>query len=139
MKAGQLQNDPGSHFTLVSNLNCGSGEVNVYETFGPYRNQEALLTPNGKTLLKILCNSEKLKVNCINVQLQEESECGAIAVALAVNLCFYAPDEEAIFRKVLNVRKTFLDCMKNDRLNYFNMAPRKFVAGLSKVLFSINT
>ena len=137
MKAGQLQNDPGSHFTLVSNLNCGSGEVNVYETFGPYRNQEALLTPNGKTLLKILCNSEKLKVNCINVQLQEESECGAIAVALAVNLCFYAPDEEAIFRKVLNVRKTFLDCMKNDRLNYFNMAPRKFVA--SKVLFSINT
>ena len=140
MKAGQqAQHDPGSHFTLVSNLNCGSGEVNVYDTFGPYRNQEALLTPNGKTLLKTLCNSENLKVNCINVQLQEESECGAIAVALAVNLCFYAPDEEAIFRKVLNVRKTFLDCMRNNRLNYFKMAPRKYVAECSKVLFSINT
>lgn len=139
MKAGQLQTDPGSHFTLVSNLNCGSGEVNVYETFEPYRNQEALLTPNGKNLLKTLCNSENLKVNCINVQLQEESECGAIAVALAVNLCFYAPDEESIFRKILNVRPTFLACMKNNRLNYFKMDQRKFVAESSKVLFSINT
>ena len=140
MAAGQLQNDPGSHFTLVSNLNCRPGEINVYETFGPYRNQEALLTSNGKTLLKTLCNSEssKLKLNCINVQEQEESECGAIAVALAVNLCFYAPDEEAIFRKVVNVRKMFLDCMKNNRLNYFKMAQRKFVPEMSKVLFSIN-
>ena len=135
---GKIQNESCGHFTLVSNLHCGPEEVNVYETFGPFRDPESLLTPNGKILLKSLCNSENLKVNCINVKEQEESECGAIAVALAVNLCFFAPSEEALFRRIIDVRKLFLDCMKHNSLTYFKMAPRQKVDEDSKVIFSIN-
>ena len=139
-QAGGFANEPGGHFTLVSNLHCRPGEVNIYETFEPYRDQEALLTPNGKTLVKTLCNSENknLKVNAVNVKLQDESECGAIAIALAVNLCFYAPSEEAVFRKIVKVREVLLDCLKNNHLNYFKMAPRQNISEHSKVLFSIN-
>ena len=139
MTAGRLASEPGSHFTLVSNLNCGQEEVNVYETFPPYKQPENLLTPNGKTLLKILCNStSNLQVNCVNVKEQEESECGALAVALAVNLCFYAQSEETLFRKIMDVRKTFLDCMKNNSLTYFKMSQRVQINEDSKVAFSIN-
>ena len=139
MTAGRVASEPGSHFTLVSNLNCGQKEVNVYETFPPYKQPESLLTPNGKTLLKILCNStSNVKVNCMNVKEQEESECGALAVALAVNLCFYAQSEETLFRRIIDVRKTFFDCMKNNSLTYFNMGPRDEINEESKVALSIN-
>ena len=47
LRIGQKLHEPGSHFSLVSNLNCRQGEVNVYETFAPYRDQQALLTQNG--------------------------------------------------------------------------------------------
>ena len=139
MKAGHIENEPGGHFTLISNLHCQQGEVNIYETYGPYRTAESLLTPNGRTLLNILCNSEAstLKVNCINVAKQEESECGAISVALGVNLCFFAPSENAIFKRISNVRETYLDCMKRNSLTYFKMSPR-MINDDFKVLFSIN-
>ena len=139
-EAGNVDNAPGGHFTMVSNINCENSEVNVYETFGPYRTAESLLTPSGKTLLKMMCNSEisGLKVNCINVAEQLESECGALAVALGVNLCFFAPSEDAIFRQIFDVRKTYLHCMKNNMLTYFKMAQRVYVPDASKVLFSIN-
>ena len=124
------------HFTLVSNLFCEENEVNVYETFTPYRCVKGLLTENGIKLLKSLCNAEKkvLKVNCMDVAEQWESECGAIAVALAVNLCFSAPSENDVFKKTENVRQTFLNCMQNNSLTYFKLAPR-YIEG--KVLFTL--
>lgn len=139
LRIGQKLHEPGSHFSLVSNLNCRQGEVNVYETFAPYRDQQALLTQNGQKLIKSLYNSKNnpLLVNAINVELQDESECGAIAVALAVSLCFHAPSEEAIHRKFLDVRKNLLECMKQNNLNYFRMAPQEDVPEHSKILFSI--
>ena len=78
------QCSPGSHYTLVSNLQCKDGQVDVYETFEHYRTQDSLLTADGNKILKILASSEELQINCINVQLQEESECGAISLGLAV-------------------------------------------------------
>jgi hypothetical protein len=138
MKTGTANNEPGGHFTLMSNLFCESNEVNVYETYTPYRNGKNLLTPNGKTLIKSLCNSESefLNVNCINVAEQSESECGALAVALAVHLCFYAPTENAIYKRIHNVRKTFLDCMKHNSLTYFKMTKRSVEID-QQVMFSI--
>ena len=126
LKKGTRGSEPGSHFTMISNLFCDSNEVNVYETYSPFRNNENLLTNNCKSLLKILCQSESatLKVNCINVAEQSESECGALAVALAVHLCFYHPSENAIYKRLQNVRQTFLDCLKQNSLTYFKMTKR---------------
>ena len=126
LKKGSRGSEPGSHYTLISNLFCDSNEVNVYETYSPFRNDENLLTQNCKSLLKSLCQSESatLKVNCINVAEQSESECGALAVALAVHLCFYHPSENAIYKKLQNVRQTFLDCLKQNSLTYFKMTKR---------------
>ena len=75
---------PGSHYTMVSNIGCNKGEVNVFETFEPFRSPESLLTADGAKLLKLLCRSEEneLKVNAINVKIQDECECGALAFGL---------------------------------------------------------
>ena len=125
--AGSSDGVPGSHFTLVSNLFCGEDEVNIYETYGPLRDAGSLLTPTGKKLIKRLCNSVydgDITVNCINVAEQEESECGVLSVALAVHLCFYAESENAIYNRIMDVRKTFLDCLKHNSLTYFKMTKR---------------
>jgi hypothetical protein len=125
--AGSSDSVPGSHFTLISNLFCGEDEVNIYETYGPLRDAKSLLTPTGKKLIKRLCNSVyegDITVNCINVAEQEESECGVLSVALAVHLCFYAESENAIYNRIVDVRKTFLDCLKHNSLTYFKMAKR---------------
>ena len=137
-KGGDKSSEPGGHFTLVSNLFCDPNEVNIYETYRPYRNAANLLPPNSIKLVKSLCNSEEklLNVNCVNVAEQSESECGALAVGLAVHLCFYAPSEEAIYNRIENVRKTFLNCMKHNSLTYFKMAPRNLEDN-KKVLFTI--
>lgn len=89
------------HYTLVSNIHCGPNEVNVYETLSSYRQQTSLLTIEQRKLVKSLLKAEndKVKVNCINVLPQIESECGAISVGLAVKLCFSAPEEKAVFEK----------------------------------------
>ena len=55
--------EPGSHYTLVSNISCEQGEVNVYETFDPFRTEESLLTKEGKKLIKILTSCEKNTTN----------------------------------------------------------------------------
>ena len=137
MKRKEKKSEPGGHFTLVSNLFCGENEVNVYETFTPYRCVKSLLTKNGIKLLKSLCNSGQnvLKVNCMDVAEQWESECGAISVALAVHLCFSAPSENDVFKRIENVRQTFLNCMQNNSLTYFQLSPRYIE---QKVLFTIN-
>ena len=127
----------GSHFTLVSNLNCKTNEVNVYETFAPYRSADALLTKDGVRLLKSLTKSDKLTVNCLNVQLQDESECGAISLALAVQLCFYPPDGDDIYHKMKNVRKELYWCFKDNQINYFTSTKRT-VKPSERILFSQN-
>ena len=114
--------EPGSHFTLVSNLFCGSQEVKVYETFQPFRNAENLLTADGKRLIKLLCNTEKeLTVSCVNVAEQVESECGALSVALGVHLC---SEENEIYNNIIDVRSTYLNCLQQNRLSYFKMSRR---------------
>ena len=128
---------PGSHFTLVSNLQCKAGEVNIYETFEPFRTPESLLTTDGIKLLKILTHSSQLRVNCIDVQLQDESECGAISLGLAVQLCFYASDEDAIQYKLRDVRKELFRCLKNNQISYFAYSKPK-IKKAGKVLFSMN-
>ena len=67
------------HFTLISNIHCSSREVNIFETLPAYRRPSTLLTEAQKCLLKVLTNTENdiLKVNCVNVFPQEESECGS--------------------------------------------------------------
>ena len=74
----------GSHYTMVSNIGCRKDEVNVFETFEPFRSPGSLLTDDGSKLLKILCRSEEspLKVHAINVKIQDECECGALAFGL---------------------------------------------------------
>ena len=126
----------GSHYTLVSNFNCKSNEVNVYETFAPYRSADALLTNDGVRLLKSLTKSDKLTVNCVNVQLQDECECGAISIALAVQLCFAESDDD-IYYKMKDVRKDLYQCFKENRINYFTCT-KKSVKPSERLLFSMN-
>ena len=125
----------GSHFTLVSNLRCGPNEVNVYETFAPFRSPDAILTSDGVNMLKILTKSKELKVNCVNVQLQEECECGAISLALAVQLCFFSGDE--VYHKMKDVRRDLFRCFKDDQLNYFSSTKRT-IRSDDRILFSLN-
>ena len=130
--------EPGSHYTLASNIFCEQDEVNVYETFGPFQTEKSLLNEQGKKILKILsnCETKPLKVNAINVKTQEECECGLLACALAVQLCFHAADEGAVFKKVLDVRKTTLQCLQNNALVPFKTSG-KHVKADDKILFSI--
>ena len=130
----------GGHFTLVSNLFCSENECNVFETFGPYRSSESLLTSNGKRLLRYLCNSgeNQLKVKCIDVNLQEENECGAIAFGLALQLCFYY-HEGGLNTKFKDVRKHLLSCLKENALVDFPHSNETLNSTeIEKVLFSIN-
>ena len=126
------------HYTLVSNLFCGENECNIFETFDPYRDPDSLVTDNGKNLIKYLCNSGNnvLTLKCIEVVDQEESECGALAFALALQLCFFY-HEEGLNIKFRDVRKHFLSCLKRNELVDF---PHDRIANNSeiKVLFSIN-
>ena len=130
--------EPGSHYTLVSNISCEQGEVNVYETFDPFRTEKSLLTEEGKKLVKILTSCEKtlLKVNAVNVKLQEESECGLLACALAVQLCFHAAEENAVYKKILDVRKTALQCLQMNDLVPFNTSGKIKRADIKR-LFTI--
>ena len=83
-KQNRVVADAGSHYTMISNIGCAENEVNVFETFQPFRSPSSLLSDDGKRLLKILCHSkeEPLKVNAINVKIQDECECGALAFGL---------------------------------------------------------
>ena len=107
----------GGHFTLISNLFCADNECNVYETFEPYRNPRSLLKEDGKRLLRSLCNAgdTTLKVKCIDVNLQEENECGPLAFGLALQLCFYY-HEGGLNSKLRDVRKHLLSCLKANEL-----------------------
>ena len=128
---------PGCHYTLVSNLQCGDGEVNVYETFEPLRSRTHLLTQDGKKVLKALTLSENLKVNCVNVQPQRENECGAISIALAIQLCFYPENEAAIQSRLIDVRTELFRSLKQNQLDYFKYAKVK-TGQCEKILFSID-
>ena len=67
---GEKRNDLViGHFTLISNIHCEPGEVNVFETLPAYRRRSALLTEEQKKLLKIVMqsNDAEVKVNCVNV------------------------------------------------------------------------
>ena len=87
--------------------------------------------------MKILTKSQNLIVNCKNVQLQEESECGPLAVALAVQLCFHAADEGAVHLKMKNVRKQLFTCLKDNQIDYFKCSKVK-MTDEQKTLFSVN-
>ena len=117
---------------------CDSNnEIDVYETFQPYRSQSSLLTNDSKRLFKILTGSESVKVNCINVQLQDESECGAISLGLAVQLCFFPSDGFEIHYKLKNVRQDLFRCLKDNQMNYFS-STRKSIQQEEKILFTLN-
>ena len=128
---------PGCHYTLVSNLQCGDGEVNVYETFEPFRSRTHLLTQDGKKVLKALTLQENLKVNCVNVQPQQENECGAISLGLAVQLCFYPENEVAIQSRLVDVRNELFRSLKQNQLDYFKYVKVK-TGQMEKNLFSID-
>ena len=139
IKTGNQPTDGNAgHFTLVSNMFCEEGECNVFETFGPFRNKENLLTSDSKKLLKQLCNVglNPLTVKCIDVNLQEENECGAIAFALALQLCAYY-HEGGLNTRFLNVRKHLLSCLKQNDLVDFPHTKSTDDKPNETVLFSI--
>ena len=127
---------PGSHYTLVSNLHCADDEVNIYETYQPFRNPKNLLRESGVKVIKMLTKSNSLKVNCMNVQDQTESECGAIALGLAVQLCFYPAGEGATQYRMHNVRRELFRCLHENQLSYFKCSKVKS-APQDKVLFTM--
>ena len=114
------------HFTLVSNFNCDDGEVNVYETFEGFRCEKQLLLDQGLDLIRILSGSQggDIVVNCVNVQLQEENECGLLSCALAAQLCLNSPADREFLKKVHKVRETSLECFKQDCLLPFKTTGR---------------
>ena len=136
-QAGAIAPEPGSHYTLVSNLHCKEGEVNVYETFGPYRCPQFLLKESTLKLIKMLTQSKSLKINCMAVQEQTESECGAISIGLAIQLCFYPAEEGAIHYQLNCLRTELFRCLKENQLSYFNYSKLKS-APQGKVLFTMD-
>ena len=139
IKSGKQPADLNAgHFTLVSNLFCNDKECNVFETFGPYRNEEHLLTSNAKKLVKLLCNAgnNPVVVKCIEVCLQEENECGAIAFALAIQLGFYYYDG-GLNARFVNVRQHLLSCLRKNALVDFPNIGGEVDRPIENVLFSI--
>ena len=127
------------HFTLMSNIHCEPGEVNVYETLPAFRSPSALLTKEQKALLKRITYSEfnSLKINCINVNPQRELECGAISFGLAVKLCFTAPDEKSVQESFVDVRRDFTECLRTNDLVEFQSKREKHTLDQNEILFSI--
>ena len=125
------------HYTLISTLNCNPGEVNVYETLPAYRNERQLLTEEQKSVLKIMTKTEgsKLKVKCINVSPQKESECGAICIGLGTKLCFTTEDEGLIFNHFVDPRRDFVASLRRNLIFDFETEDRNIDG--KKVLFSI--
>ena len=126
------------HYTLVSNIHCESSEVNIFETLPAYRNVERLLTEEQKKVLKMLTNTENetLKVNCVNVFPQSESECGAICIALAAKLCFTAKEERSIFERFVNSREDLVSCLTSNDLISFKSLNIRSPLSFNEVLFS---
>ena len=81
--------------------------------------------------------SENLKVNCVNVQPQQENECGAISLGLAVQLCFYPENEVAIQSRLVDVRNELFRSLKQNQLDYFKYVKVK-TGQMEKILFSID-
>ena len=139
LKSGKRPADLNAgHFTLVSNLFCNDKECNVFETFEPYRNEEHLLTSNAKKLVKLLCNAgnNPVVVKCVEVCLQEENECGAIAFALAIQLGFYYYDG-GLNARFVNVRQHLLSCLRKNALVDFPNIRGEVDRPNENVLFSI--
>ena len=136
LKKGVISAEPGCHYTMVSNLFCEPHQVRVYETFGPFRSPEVILTRGGKSVLKNICLSEDLPLNvqCINVEKQTESECGALSVALAVNLGL-SSSENSIFQKVHSVRNMYLRFLKENKIKCFKTHERRVD---NQILFSVD-
>ena len=131
--------DPGGHFTLISNLYCEAFEVNCYETFSPFRNQESLLTADGKKLIRTLfglgsSNLQQVQVTCVNIPTQRENECGPLAFAVALQLCFHYP-LGGVYSQIQNVREHFLECLQRNELTDFMTIPNSVN---DEMLFTIN-
>ena len=90
----------------------------------------------GKSVLKSICLPEDLPLNvqCVNVEKQTESECGALAVALAVNLGL-GSSENSIFQKVHSVRNMYLRHLKENKIKCFKTHERRVN---NQILFSID-
>ena len=133
------QEQSGCHFTLLSNLYCEAFEVNCYETFTPFRNQSKLLTAPGKKLVRMLfglsdSDLQQVEVNSVNVPTQKENECGALAFAIALQLCFHYP-LGGVYSQIQNVRGHLLTCLRRNELIDFMTTPNSITDAL---LFTIN-
>ena len=108
----------GFHYTLVSNLHCGIHECKVYETKAELRHPNLLLNSEGKRLLKLLCNrvNDLLTIRCVDVCIQKENECGALAFFLAQQLCFHQHQGGLNKKLPMNVRSHLLDCLMSNQL-----------------------
>ena len=135
----EQQEQSGCHFTLLSNLYCEAFEVNCYETFTPFRTQTNLLTTPGKKLVRMLLglsdsDPQQVEVNSVNVPTQRENECGALAFAIALQLCFHYP-LGGVYSQIQNVRGHLLTCLQRNELSDFMTIPNSVTDAL---LFTIN-
>jgi len=106
---------PGSHFRLISNIGCGPGEVQIYDTLSANRNPSQLCNNDTKKLLKILCKRDTLKLIANNVQPQRETECGCLSIALA-SMLVVDPKSEDMFKSIKDVRKTTLSLLRQNHV-----------------------
>ena len=85
-----MVDQPGYHYTFVSNIGCTRGEVRIFETLPAYRVKTNLLTQERIRILKVLtgCENRKLVVKCVNVAEQSENECGSLCIGLAHQFFF---------------------------------------------------
>ena len=131
--------NPGSHFTLISNLYCDRFEVSCFETFQAFRDRDNLLTREGKKLIRLLfglkeSDKQVIEVNCVNVATQTESECGVLAFAIGLQLCFHQP-LGGVFHQILNVREHMFECLQRNELTDFVTRPNSIT---DENLFTIN-
>ena len=129
----------GCHFTLISNLYCGPNEVNCYETLVPFRSPNSLLTANGAKLIRMLLgltetDKQPVEVNSVNVSTQRECECGALAFAIALQLCFHYP-LGGVHNQIQDVRCHLLDCLQRNELTDFTSISNSVD---EQMLFTIN-
>ena len=117
----QILNKSNSHWLTISNIGCGPGEVNIFDS-GVKSSSYRLK----KQIASILFTEENtITLRYMNVQHQVgTSDCGLFAIAFAAALCEGIDPTSLVFRQPL-MRNHLTTCIEKNKLEQFPLAKQR--------------
>ena len=122
----QIINIRNSHWCTVSNVGCGEGVVNVYDSLYPSVSKSTL-----KLIASLVFSpASKLVVRMMGVGKQcNGSDCGVLAIAFAYDICSGNDPCKVNYDSML-IRQHLASCLENCRLSRFPVASERRCAGV---------